>query len=245
MKEKLGIIGGLGPMASAQFLELLTDKTDAATDQEHIEVFLYSRPQTPDRTAFLLGQSQDNPYPVLLDSGRMLESMGCRVLVMPCMTAYSFYPQLKDDFQATLVNPILETAAVLRARGVRKAGIMATDGTLQVGTFQQAFSGCGIEPIVPDRVHQAEVMSIIYDDVKSGRPADMERFHAVAHAMRAQGAECVILGCTELSVIRQTQKIGAGFLDAMEVLAERAIEACGYRVKPEQQVCAAAVAACQ
>jgi aspartate racemase len=80
------------------------------------------------------------------------------------------------------------------------------------------------------------VMSIIYDDVKSGKPADMERFHSVAHSMRAQGAECVILGCTELSVIRQTQKIGAGFLDAMVVLAECAIEACGYRVKPEDGV---------
>ena len=108
---------------------------------------------------------------------------------------------------------------------------MATDGTLQVGTFQKALTECGIEPIVPDAAYQAEVMGIIYDDVKSGRPADMERFHSVAHSMRAQGAECVILGCTELSVIRQTQKIGAGFLDAMEVLADCAIEACGYRVK--------------
>lgn len=236
MKQKLGIIGGLGPMASAQFLELLTDKTDAATDQEHIEVFLYSRPQTPDRTAFLLGHSQESPYPVLLDSGKKLEAMGCGVLVMPCMTAYSFYPQLKSDLRARLINPITESAAVLKRRGMQKVGIMATSGTLQVGTFQQALTDCGITPIVPDAANQAEVMSIIYDDVKSGKPADMERFHSVAHSMRAQGAECVILGCTELSVIRQTQKIGAGFLDAMVVLAECAIEACGYRVKPEDGV---------
>lgn len=234
MKEKLGIIGGLGPMASAQFLELLTDRTDAATDQEHIEVFLYSRPQTPDRTAFLLGHSPDSPYPVLLDSGRKLEALGCGVLVMPCMTAYSFYHELKTEFHARLINPILESAAVLRQRGLKKAGIMATDGTLQVGTFQKALTECGIEPIVPDAAYQAEVMSIIYDDVKSGHPADMERFHSVAHSMRAKGAECVILGCTELSVIRQTQKIGAGFLDAMEVLADCAIEACGYRVKQDE-----------
>lgn len=231
MKQKLGIIGGLGPMASAQFLELLTDRTDAATDQEHIEVFLYSRPQTPDRTAFLLGHSPESPYPVLVDSGKKLEALGCGVLVMPCMTAYSFYPQLKADFQAKLINPILESASVLKERGMKKVGIMATDGTLQVGTFQQALTDCGITPVVPDAAKQAEVMSIIYDDVKSGRPADMERFHAAAHSMRAQGAECVILGCTELSVIRQTQKIGSGFLDAMEVLADCAIRACGYRVK--------------
>jgi aspartate racemase len=112
-----------------------------------------------------------------------------------------------------------------------KAGIMATDGTLQVGTFQAALREVGIEPVTPDAETQREVMKIIYEDVKSGKPADMEQFHAVAHSLRARGAQCVILGCTELSVIKQTQSVGNGFLDAMEVLAEGAIAACGYSVK--------------
>ncbi|MBR3267126.1 MAG: amino acid racemase [Oscillospiraceae bacterium] len=230
MKKKLGIIGGLGPMASALFLQILTAATDAACDQEHVEALLYSRPQTPDRTAFLLGKSQENPLPVMLDSGRKLEEMGCGVLVIPCMTAYGFYSQLKDAFHAQLINPIEESARVLKERGCKAVGIMATDGTLQVGTFQQALAAQGIRPVIPDRGNQQEVMSLIYDDVKSGKAADMERFHAVAHSMRAQGAECVILGCTELSVINDRHEIGPGFLDAMEVLAHRAITACGYQV---------------
>ncbi|MBR6106961.1 MAG: amino acid racemase [Oscillospiraceae bacterium] len=231
MKKKLGIIGGLGPMASALFLQILTAATDAERDQEHLEALLYSRPQTPDRTAFLLGKSQDNPYPVMVDSGRQLEQMGCEVLVIPCMTAYGFYGQLKDAFQAMLINPIEESAKVLKARGCKAVGIMATDGTLQVGTFQKALTAQGIRPVIPDSTNQQEVMSLIYEDVKSGRDADMERFHSVAHSMRAQGAECVILGCTELSVINYRHVIGHGFLDAMEVLADCAITACGYRVK--------------
>ncbi len=231
MKKKLGIIGGLGPMASAQFMQLLTAKTAAATDQDHIEAILYSRPQTPDRTAFLLGRTEESPLPAMLDSARMLESLGCGVLVIPCMTAYSFANDLQAQCRAKLINPITGSAQVLRRRGMRKAGIMATDGTLQVGTFQAALREVGIEPLVPEAETQREVMKIIYEDVKSGKPADMEQFHAVAHSLRARGAECVILGCTELSVIKQTQGVGNGFLDAMEVLAEGAIEACGYRVK--------------
>ena len=235
MKKKLGIIGGLGPMASAQFLTLLTEKTDAASDQEHIEAILWSRPKTPDRTAFLLGNSQDDPYPVLRETGQKLESLGAQVLVMPCMTAYSFAEKLRADFTAELINPITESARRLRAAGMQRVGIMATDGTLRVGLFQQALTAEGIQPVVPDPDSQHEVMHIIYEDVKSGRPADMERFHAAAHSMRAQGAECVILGCTELSVIRQQQQIGSGFLDAMEVLAVCAVEACGYAVKAGAQ----------
>jgi len=231
MKKKLGIIGGLGPMASALFLQILTAQTEAERDQEHLEALLYSRPQTPDRTAFLLGKSQDNPLPVMLDSGRQLEGMGCDVLVIPCMTAYGFYDQLKTAFRAELINPITESARVLKARGCKAVGIMATDGTLQVGTFQKALTAEGIRPVIPDGGNQREVMSLIYDDVKSGKDADMERFHAVAHSMRAQGAECVILGCTELSVINYRHVIGHGFLDAMEVLAQCAIKACGYQAK--------------
>ena len=230
MKQKLGIIGGLGPMASAQFLQLLTAMTDADCDQAHIETVLLSRPQTPDRTAYLLGQSQESPLPMLLDSAKTLESLGCGVLVIPCMTAYSFAEEIQAQCRAQLINPITESARLLAAQGMRKVGIMATDGTLRVGTFQRALQAQGIEPVIPDAENQRTVMRIIYEDVKSGRPADMEAFHAAAHSMRAQGAACVILGCTELSVIRQTQDTGHGFLDAMEVLAAAAVTACGYRV---------------
>ena len=97
MKKKLGIIGGLGPMASALFLQILTAATDAACDQEHVEALLYSRPQTPDRTAFLLGKTQDNPYPVMLDSGRQLEQMGCEIkkldrIYLPLMAEMAVAP---------------------------------------------------------------------------------------------------------------------------------------------------------
>lgn len=231
MKQKLGIIGGLGPMASAQFLAQVTSMTDAQTDQQHIETVLYSRPSTPDRTAFLTGQSGESPLPVLLDSAKTLERFGCGVLCMPCMTAYSFYEPLCAELYGVLINPITESAQLLKNHGIRKAGIMATDGTLHTGLFQRALTDAGIQPVIPDAANQRDVMHMIYNEVKSGKPADLERFHAAAHSMRVQGAECIILGCTELSVIKRQQEIGGGFLDAMEVLAARAIEACGYKTR--------------
>lgn len=74
-------------------------------------------------------------------------------------------------------------------------------------------------------------MHMIYENVKKGQPADLDMLEAVTKHLRGMGADRVILGCTELSVIKQTQPIGNGYLDAMEVLAARAIEACGYECK--------------
>ncbi len=236
MKKKLGIIGGLGPMASAQFLSLLTALTDAKRDQEHIEAILYSRPDTPDRTACLLGQSTESPLPNLLDTGKCLEQMGAKVLAIPCMTAYGFYDVMAETFSAELLHPIRETARVLSAHGIRTAGIMATDGTLQAGLFQAALEAEGIHCVVPMPKHQRIVMRMIYDQVKCGQPVSLRSFHAVANGLRQQGAERVILGCTELSVVQQQQAIGEGYLDAMAVLATSAIRACGYSVRPDYRL---------
>ncbi len=230
-RKKLGIIGGLGPMASAQFLSLLTAMTVADNDQNHIETILYSKPNTPDRTAYLLGKSQESPLPALLDSARILESIGAQVLAMPCMTAYSFSREIAGAVSAELIHPIEETAHLLAKNGCRNVGIMATDGTLRVGLFQQALSAAGIACSIPEEKQQRLVMHMIYENVKKGQPADLDMLEAVTKHLRGMGADRVILGCTELSVIKQTQPIGNGYLDAMEVLAARAIEACGYECK--------------
>jgi len=91
----------------------------------------------------------------------------------------------------------------------------------------------GLEPIVPGKAAQKDVMHLIFENVKAGTPAEMDRFFAAAENLRRQGAEAIILGCTELSLIKRDEKIGPGFLDAMEVLAKESVLACGKPVKPE------------
>ena len=94
--KRLGIIGGLGPMATAYFLRLIVEMTDAKTDQEHIEVLLHSKPQIPDRTRYILGLSEENPMPELLAVGKSLTAQGVEVIAIPCITAHFFQKQLEE-----------------------------------------------------------------------------------------------------------------------------------------------------
>ena len=93
--KKLGIIGGLGPMATAYFLQLLTRMSDAASDQEHMEILLHSKPQIPDRTRFILGQSPENPLPRMIEIGIGLKEQGAELIAIPCVTAHYFQKSWK------------------------------------------------------------------------------------------------------------------------------------------------------
>ena len=108
---------------------------------------------------------------------------------------------------------------------------MATDGTVKSRVFHRELEKQGIEAIVPSADRQADVMSLIFDDIKAGKPADMQRFANVAKELQENGAEAIILGCTELSLIKRSHAIGPGFLDAMEILAQQAIMQCGKPLK--------------
>ena len=225
--KKLGVIGGLGPMATAYFLQLLVQMTEARTDQEHIEVLLHSKPQIPDRTRFILGQSREDPLPQMVEIGRELAGQGAELIAVPCVTAHYFQKKLEDSIGIPVVDTIRETALSLKAAGVTKAGILATDGTIESGLFQRAFAGEGISAMLADRAGQQAVMQIIYQNVKAGQPVDSAAFWRVAEGLFGQGAQAVLLACTELSLVKRDFGLGEGFLDVMEVLARKAVLICG------------------
>lgn len=224
--KKLGVIGGLGPMATAYFLQLLVQMTEARTDQEHIEVLLHSKPQIPDRTRFILGQSREDPAP---DGGNRQRAGRSRGGTDSCSLCHGpLLPEkLEDSIGIPVVDTIRETALSLKAAGVTKAGILATDGTIESGLFQRAFAGEGISAMLPDRAGQQAVMQIIYQNVKAGQPVDSAAFWRVAEGLFGQGAQAVLLACTELSLVKRDFGLGEGFLDVMEVLARKAVLICG------------------
>lgn len=232
---RLGIIGGLGPMATAYFMELLVAMTDAARDQDHIETIVYSIPTVPDRTAYILGQSKDSPLEDMIEIGRTLHRQGAEVLAIPCITAHYFHSQLQEGIGMPVIHGIRKTAEALQLAGISRVGVMATDGTICSGLFQQELSLAGIETVVPTQECQKDVMSLIYDDIKANRKPNMNRFMQVVRQLKEQGAECIVLGCTELSLIKKEQDIGAGFVDVMEVLAQQTILACGKKVGVDYQ----------
>ena len=231
----LGVIGGLGPIATAHFMELIIRMTEAQTDQEHLDMIIYNRPSIPDRTSYILDKSKPNPLPEMVRVGNTLARQGAKLIAIPCMTAHYFHRELTRYIEAPIVHAIHETAVHLKKHGITRAGIMATDGTIRSKLFQQELEKHGITPVIPGEKGQKCVMSVIYDDIKANRPAGMDKFDLAANDLREAGAQAIILGCTELSLVKRDYPIGAGYLDAMEVLARRCVLECGGRLKEEYQ----------
>lgn len=230
--RKLGVIGGLGPMATALFMKMVVEMTDAAVDQDHIEMIIYSCPQIPDRTSFILGLSGQDPAPGMIEIGERLAAQGAELIAIPCITANYFYERLSSRIHAGIIDIIDEIYRYLAERDIRCAGLMATSGTVESRLFQRVFEGHDCKLVLPSPERQQDVMHVIYQNVKANRPVEMGRFLAASEELREAGAEVVILGCTELSVVRENCQVGPGFLDAMQLMARCAVEGCG-RLKEE------------
>ncbi|MDR1271916.1 MAG: amino acid racemase [Clostridiales Family XIII bacterium] len=241
-RKKLGLLGGLGPMAGIYLAERVTDMTDARTDQDHLEIVLYSDPAVPDRTAFMLGESADSPLPKLREGLRFLEDAGCANIAIACVTAHYFGDELGRGLtSASLLNMLELTADKLVGLGIRRAGLTATSGTVSTGIFQKSLESRGIECIIPSPGDQAWVMDEIYSMVKAGNFSDGKTLADVASRLAERGAECVILGCTELSIVKRDvgrMKGNAfeapgvpGIIDALDVLAEAAVLASDAKLK--------------
>lgn len=232
-KKTLGVLGGMGPMATAYFMELVIRMTGAETDQEHLNMLVYSLPAIPDRTGFILGKTKENPLPVLIRTGRALAEQGAEQIAIPCMTSHYFYRQLCDAIPVPILNCLTETADCLKAGGVERAGVLATTGTVETGIFRDALLSRGIQPVFPSEARQADVMSLIYDDLKANRPPRMELFHRAGEELFGLGAQTVILGCTELSLIKRDCPLDGRYLDTLEVLARAAVRSCGGKLNSQ------------
>lgn len=232
-KKVLGVIGGLGPIATAHFMELVIRMTDAAADQEHLNMIIYSYPSIPDRTGYILDHTQPSPLEPMVKIGKTLGQQGADFIAIPCLTAHYFYSTLEQDIPVPIINGIEDTVKHLQENGIRRVGIMATDGTVSTGLFNRVLEDHGMTPILPSAARQKDVMSLIYENIKANLPPNMDKFHAVRKQLQEAGAQAIILGCTELSLIKRDYPIGAGFIDAMEVLAQQSVLRCGGKLKDE------------
>ena len=223
----LGILGGLGPMASAYFYELITAHTKAAVDQEHIDIILSSRASTPDRTAFITGKCEKSPLPYMVEDAKRLEVYGADMIVIPCNTAHYFVEEIRANVNIPVPSIIEETSEHIKRAGYKKAGIMATAGTVSSGSYQEQLSKRGLSFAVPDEAHQQYLHELIYDDVKSGKDPDIDKFYKIANHLTDLGCDKLILGCTELSLINRAVGNDPLFTDSLEVLAYTAIKALG------------------
>lgn len=228
--KKLGVIGGVGPLATALFFQRVVEYTKAASDQEHLDVDILNRPGIPNRTEYLLGMEGAPSFvPPMRVAAAQLQDMGCQVLSTPCNTAHAELDAIAEGLtSAYFVNMLEETAAFVKQLGVTKCAVLATDGTLATRVYDRALAAQGIAAVAPEAEDQKLVMSIIYDQVKAGIAADAEGFAALCRKMVAAGCDGIILGCTELSCVPVPVRCdGAPIVDALNVLAWRCVQECG------------------
>ncbi len=234
MKElkTLGVIGGIGPMATVCFMDMVVSRTHAERDQDHIPMLIFNDTRIPDRTDHILDKTKPNPLPRMIEDARKLEANGADIIVIPCNTAHYFYEEIAKSVSVPVLNIIEVTVNRARAArpGLKKLGILATRGTIEGGGYKKYCDEVGIEYCVPDERDQQVIMDIIYNQVKAGKSADIIALSGVIADMEHEGCDAVILGCTELSVVNKQYNITGtrpDVIDSMEALAEETVAACG------------------
>jgi aspartate racemase len=224
----LGVLGGMGPLASAQFMLRLTMLTPATRDQDHIPAVLWSDPRVPDRTAARLAGGED-PLPWLARGIAGLEAAGAGAIAIPCNTAHGWYDELRAATALPILHIVDAAAEDLARQGIHKGrvGIMGTAGTLAMRLYQPRLEALGYEVIVPDAAEMAALVTPGIELVKANRVAEAYAPLAEAAAnLRACGAAAVVLGCTEIPLGIQAgpyAEIGVPLVDTIDALALAAI----------------------
>ena len=231
MNKTIGILGGMGPMATCDLMKKIIDNTDASCDQEHVRICVDSNTNIPDRTAAILGQGKD-PRPEMIKSAVRLQSMGADIIIVPCNTAHWFLPDVEQCVDIPVLYMPSETAKVLKAQNIQTAAVLATDGTVKSGVYDCELRKLGITPVHPNKEDQKMIMELIYDYVKAGKEyPTAENILAMEQRLICQGVQCLILGCTELPIAFSQIKTTLPAIDPTTVLARAAIRYTNSKLK--------------
>ena len=221
MTRTIGVLGGMGPDATVDFMAKVVQATRAQKDQDHLRMLVDNNPHVPNRQAALLRGGED-PGPALADMARGLAAAGADFLVMPCNTAHAFKDAIVEAVDIPLVSIIDVT---VEACGDAPAvGVLATDGCIASGVFQDALAGRGIDTLLPDDAQLQELMRLITRIKAGDRAADVAaEMLVLANALAARGAEAIIAGCTEIPLVLEPDMLDVPLVSSTDVLAEAAV----------------------
>ena len=234
MRDKvLGVIGGMGPLATDVFYKYVIENTQAECDQDHIDMVILSHASMLDRTRAIFEGKLDILFAELKNDLGILERAGAEYAIIPCNTCHVLLDQIKQLSHIEIINMIEETAKAVFEQFGRDArvGIMATDGTIKMRMYHDAILKYDMVPVELSEEMQKLNMSIIYDGVKSGKKINIEDFHKIEAELVKRKCCCAILGCTELSVVKDQYRLSDFFVDPMEIVARKVIPLCGGKLK--------------
>lgn len=227
---KVGVVGGVGPAATVDFMSKIVDATDANSDQEHIKLLVEHNPQIPDRTLNLVGDGPD-PTIALYATCKKLERGGADVIAIPCNTAHAFTNSIQRHLDIAIVSILDETIAHIQNKhpNLKRIGILATTGTISSNLYQDGLKVMGLEPICPNSESQRIVMDAIYGEkgVKAGYIKGLckDQITKVISSLKQYGAQGIILGCTELPLIAHNKDYENGpiLFDPTQILAQKCV----------------------
>lgn len=237
MRKTIGILGGMGPEATAYFFSLIIRHTAATRDQGHVPVLIYNLPQIPERTAAILGRGP-SPVPLLRKGAKTLAKAGASFIVVPCISAHVFLPDIRRASPVPVISLLDETLASIKEKypGIKRAGLLASTGTVRSGLFTKAFAEAGVEMVTPTEKEQSKLMEAVFGQrgVKAGftigRPRKL--ILEVARRLVRRGAGAIIAGCTEIPLVLRDEDIQVPFIEPMRISAQSSIVKAGYRPKP-------------
>lgn len=233
MRKTIGILGGMGPMATADLFRKIVAMTKADCDNDHIRIYIDDNSAIPDRTAAILSGGKD-PVEEMSDSLKKLVSCGADCILMPCNTAHYFLPRLQEQTDVPFISMLEATAKACADRFLGKtAAILATKGTLATGLYEKALTAQNVSYLIPDVWEQDALMGVIYDGVKADAAPETYRaaMEAVLERLMARGTDYFILGCTELPLAAELLDLQVSTVDPTAELAKASIRFCGYEVK--------------
>jgi aspartate racemase len=231
---KVGVVGGVGPAATVDFMQKLVRSTPATRDQEHIKLLVEQNPQIPDRTENLLGGGPD-PTVSLYATCKKLEAGDVDIIAIPCNTAHAFVERIQPYLNVPIVNMLTVSVEYLRTAfpKLREVGLLATTGTIMSGVYRKALEAHGLKQIVPSDGLQARVMNAIYGErgAKAGFMSGecIDDVTAAVDELSERGVEVIVLGCTELPLLLPDGEMHSGsgrvvnLVDPTDILAKRCV----------------------
>ncbi|GAB3048837.1 aspartate/glutamate racemase family protein [Virgibacillus ainsalahensis] len=232
--KKLGVLGGMGPVATSVYFEKVIEHTDADRDQDHIDMVILNHSTLPDRTEVIQEQKAERFLGAVKKDLEVLDQIGVSNIAIPCNTSHYFYNEMQEMTDANIINMIDETANYIYANhgANTKVGILATNGTINSGIYQKSIHAHNLQACIPSTTGQEKIMRTIYNVKEDKQVCSSEIESIMETLIHKEKCECIILGCTELSCIEWKDEIKPYCIDAMEVLVHRSIELSGKNIKP-------------
>ncbi len=223
----VGILGGMGPEATVDLMQRIITATPADDDADHIRMLVDNDPKVPSRIKALIEKTGESPGPYMAKMAQGLVKGGADFLVIPCNTAHKFYPDVAEAVSVPVVN-LLELAATTinhHFPDIKKVGLLASTAVQMTELYVPAFARYETTPIFPSADMQEKVMTLIKAvKAKNQTPEMIDDLNQAADDLRQQGAGCLLIACTELSVISTVLKTELPVFDAAQILAEHVVE---------------------